>query len=100
VTCAPLLVKKGRTGALPVKTEEDKTWDMTNWKVEDGSGKEILSYTCTGECKEEAFKLKLDVAGVHRYSVEMKTEGESYQCGNVVLNYGELNQEISIFLKH
>ena len=92
-------VKKGRPGILPVKTSRDVTWDSVSWSVEDKSGSELHKHTCVRDCGEvEMFSFKVEVAGVHKYSVKMENEGEMLKCDNVAAFIGELTFGLS-FLK-
>jgi hypothetical protein len=99
VSCEPLLLKRGRTGFLPVKTDRDLTLTDVIWKVQDASGKVLHDHSCyQSNCKvDEMFRVKLEIPGLHRYSVEIKIGGASLKCDSALLIYGLLTTKLSSF---
>ena len=74
-----MTVKKGRSELLPVTSSKQVIWDRVTWTVRDKSDTELLKSNCSTSCAE-MFSFKVDVGGVHGYSVEMEKDGEKFRC--------------------
>ena len=87
--CEPLNIKKGRSGVLPVTKSKDVTWDTVTWKVLDKSGSELSEDSCQTAC-DDMFNFKVNTAGVHSYSVEMRNGGKSLTCDSILRVLGKI----------
>ena len=83
-----MVIKRGKPGVLPVTTNT-ATWDRVTWTVLDQSDSQIFKRNCQGSCKTEMFGFSVNSAGVYRYLVDMEKEGESMECGNKLVVFGE-----------
>ena len=74
---------------LPVTTSKHVTWDRVTWKVQDESDTKLLEKFCQTAC-QDMFSVKVDTAGVHSYSVEMRNGGKSVTCDSRLRVLGKI----------
>ena len=75
---------------LPVTTSKHGTWDAVTWKVLNEDESEVSQGSCQTGCDDDmifSFN-KIDIAGVHRYSVEMMNGGETMTCNSRFAVFG------------
>ena len=90
ISCAPIYVRKGAQGILPVEMTREVNWDSVTWTVKDRSNTELLKLSCGDECEgsQKMFSFKVEVAGVLEYLVQIKKDGELLECRSVLFNLG------------
>ena len=66
------------------------TWDSVTWKVVDRSETELLKHSCEKQCEgdQKIFSFKVDVAGKHKYLVEVEKDGEILTCDSALFSLG------------
>ena len=86
ISCAPIYVRKGAQGSLPVKMTREVSWDNVTWIVKDRSNTELLKLSCGEKCEEdhEVFSFTVEAAGVFDYLVQIRKDGELLECGSKI----------------
>ena len=86
ISCAPIYVRKGAQGILPVEMTREVSWDSVTWTVKDRSNTELLKLSCGEKCEadQHMFSFTVEAAGVFDYLVQIRKDGELLECGSKI----------------